>query len=133
MENLLAGGKFSFPIDLDDGKVAIKFKKFGIRRAFTSTVLSEGKINSKIEPELSDLDFTNEVIVNGTRMPSLVVRWANTTLELGDGQSFAIAGQLAQTNRRNAGSCLGMGKSRSSVHCLRDPPSSRRRRISSLS
>jgi pilus assembly protein CpaC len=57
-------------------------------------VLSNGVINLKIEPEVSQLDPTNVIQVNGTSIPSLIVRRANTTVELRDGQSFAIGGLL---------------------------------------
>jgi pilus assembly protein CpaC len=95
--NFLAGGEFPFPSSSKDGEVEVTFKKFGIGLAFTPTVLAEGQINLKIEPEVSDLDPTNSVKVNGAEIPTLIVRRASTTVELRDGQSFAIAG-LLQSN-----------------------------------
>ena len=92
--NFLAGGEFPFPVPADDRRITLEFKKFGVGLAFTPTVLSEGQINLKIEPEVSDLDFSKGVVINGSLIPSLVVRRANTTVELRDGQSFAIAGLL---------------------------------------
>ena len=75
-------------------RTSIEFKRFGVGLAFTPTVLSDGVINLKIEPEVSQLDPTNVIQVAGTTIPSLIVRRANTTVELRDGQSFAIGGLL---------------------------------------
>jgi pilus assembly protein CpaC len=93
--NFLAGGEFPFPVQADDRRITLEFKKFGVGLAFTPTVLAEGQINLKIEPEVSDLDPNNAfTLVNGISVPALVVRRASTTVELRDGQSFAIAGLL---------------------------------------
>lgn len=96
--SFLAGGEFPFPVQGNFDKITIEFKKFGVGLAFTPTVLGDGLINLKIEPEVSELDPTNAVTVAGTQIPGLVVRRAQTTLELRDGQSFAIAGLLQTTN-----------------------------------
>jgi pilus assembly protein CpaC len=93
--NFLAGGEFPFPVQGDEGRITVEFKKFGVGLAFTPTVLSDGQINLKIEPEVSDIDFNNAfTLVDRIAVPALVVRRANTTVELRDGQSFAIAGLL---------------------------------------
>ena len=97
--NFLAGGEFPYPVaqtgGAGGGTITIEFKKFGIALAFTPTVLSEGQINLKIEPEVSDIDPTHTFTYGGgITVPSLVVRRANATVELRDGQSFAIAGLL---------------------------------------
>jgi pilus assembly protein CpaC len=99
--SFLAGGEFPFPVQANFDKVSIEFKKFGVGLAFTPTVLGEGLINLKIEPEVSELDPTNSVKVNNVEIPGLIVRRASTTLELRDGQSFAIAGLLQSTNFAN--------------------------------
>jgi pilus assembly protein CpaC len=65
------------------------------------TVLSRGVINLRVEPSVSELDFANAVTVQGTVVPSLIVRDARTTVELRDGQSFAIAGLLQNRNLKN--------------------------------
>ena len=100
--NFLAGGEFPFPVASDRDRITIEFKKFGVGLAFTPTVLADGQINLKIEPEVSDLDPSNAVQIGGTLIPSLVVRRANTTVELRDGQSFAIAGLLQSKHSKNA-------------------------------
>lgn len=92
--SFLAGGEFPFPVQSNLGQITVEFKRFGVGLAFTPTVLANGAINLKIEPEVSQLDPTNVVRVGGIDIPSLIVRRANTTIELRDGQSFAIAGLL---------------------------------------
>ena len=97
--NFLAGGEFPYPVAQNNAgtgsTVSIEFKKFGIALAFTPTVLGEGQINLKIEPEVSDIDPTHTFTYGGgISVPSLIVRRANATVEMRDGQSFAIAGLL---------------------------------------
>jgi pilus assembly protein CpaC len=101
----LAGGEFPFPV-VQAGTggvptVTIEFKKFGVQLAFIPTVLSRGVINLRVEPSVSELDFANAVTVAGTTVPSLITRDARTTVELRDGQSFAIAGLLQTRDSRN--------------------------------
>ncbi len=103
--SFLAGGEFPFPVGADNGQITIEFKKFGVGLSFSPTVLPDGVINIEIEPEVSQLDPTNTLRLNGFDIPSLIVRRAHTTVELRDGQSFAIAG-LLQTNNTKARSQL---------------------------
>jgi len=99
--NFLAGGEFPFPVSASLGTVTIEWKRFGVGLAFTPTVLGNGQINLKIEPEVSQLDPTNVVQVGNVAVPSLIVRRAHTTVELRDGQSFAMAGLLQNTGNAN--------------------------------
>jgi pilus assembly protein CpaC len=99
--NFLAGGEFPFPVSASLGTVTIEWKRFGVGLAFTPTVLGGGQINLKIEPEVSQLDPTNVVQVGNVSVPSLIVRRAHTTVELRDGQSFAMAGLLQNTGNAN--------------------------------
>lgn len=92
--SFLAGGEFPFPVGREDDSITIEFKKFGVGLAFTPTVLANGLINLKIEPEVSEIDPNNTLRVNDTEIPSLITRRAKTTVELRDGQSFAVAGLL---------------------------------------
>jgi pilus assembly protein CpaC len=92
--SFLAGGEFPIPIAQQNNTVTIEWKKFGVGLAFTPTVLDNGVINLKIEPEVSEIDSNNAILIGSIRIPSLTVRRANTTVELRDGQSFAIAGLL---------------------------------------
>jgi pilus assembly protein CpaC len=98
--SFLAGGEFPFPVGADNGEITIEFKKFGVGLSFSPTVLPDGVINIEIEPEVSQLDPTNTLRLNGFDIPSLIVRRAKTTVELRDGQSFAIAGLLQTTNTK---------------------------------
>ncbi|MEQ1715008.1 MAG: type II and III secretion system protein family protein [Hyphomicrobium sp.] len=98
--SFLAGGEFPFPVSAADNKITIEFKQFGVALAFTPTVLADSLINLKIAPEVSDIDPTNSVTVNNVRIPGLAVRRANTTVELKDGQSLAIAGLLQHTHTK---------------------------------
>jgi pilus assembly protein CpaC len=103
----LAGGEFPVPIAATSANgivtPTIEFKPFGVRLSFTPTVLNSGVINLRIAPEVSELDFANAVTISGTTVPSLIKRDATTTVELRDGQSFAIAG-LLQANDLRVGS-----------------------------
>jgi pilus assembly protein CpaC len=92
--SFLAGGEFPIPVASNINTITVEWKKFGVGLAFTPTVLDNGTINLKIEPEVSQLDPNNTVQIGSIRIPSLTVRRANTTIELRDGQSFAIAGLL---------------------------------------
>jgi pilus assembly protein CpaC len=98
--SFLAGGEFPFPVAQDNNRVTIEFKKFGVGLIFTPTVLADKLINVKIEPEVSQLDTTRTPQLNSIEIPSLTVRRANTTVELRDGQSFAIAGLLQTSNTK---------------------------------
>jgi pilus assembly protein CpaC len=98
--SFLAGGEFPFPVGTDNGEVKIEFKKFGVGLSFTPTVLAGGLINLEIEPEVSQLDPTTSLRISGFEIPSLIVRRAHTTIELRDGQSFAIAGLLQVNNSK---------------------------------
>jgi pilus assembly protein CpaC len=100
--SFLAGGEFPFPVADANDKISVEFKKFGVGLAFTPTVLADGQINLKIEPEVSDLDYSNAIKVNGTTIPSITARRASTTVELRDGQSFAMAGLLQSNNFKNS-------------------------------
>jgi pilus assembly protein CpaC len=96
--SFLAGGEFPIPVASNLGQVTVEFKKYGVGLAFTPTVLGDGLINLKIEPEVSQIDPTTVITVGAITIPALIVRRANTTVELRDGQSFAIAGLLQTSN-----------------------------------
>jgi pilus assembly protein CpaC len=97
--NFLAGGEFPVPVPQGLGTVAIEYKPFGVGLSFTPTVLSENKIAIKVEPEVSELDFSTAVQFQGFVVPGLSTRKASTMVELADGQSFAIAGLLRENVR----------------------------------
>ena len=95
--SFLAGGEFPFTVcDVDeDRRCTTQFKEHGVRLVFTPTVLNDGLINLEIEQEVSQIEFRA-----GEDVPALLTRRAKTTVELRDGQSFAIAGLLQATNDR---------------------------------
>ncbi|MBP2427633.1 type II and III secretion system protein family protein [Bradyrhizobium elkanii] len=101
----LAGGEFPVPVASNTTNgfptTTIEFKKFGVELGFVPTVLSRGVINLRVEPSVSELDFTNAVTISGTTIPALTSRNARTTVELRDGQSFAIAGLLQTRNAQD--------------------------------
>ena len=100
--SFLAGGEFPIPVQGSDGDIAISYRQFGVGLAFTPTVLDDGVINLKVSPEVSQLDQTNSVRVGGVQVPSLNIRRADTTVELRNSQSFAIAGLLQNTQSDNS-------------------------------
>src|SRR3546814_15631271 len=73
---------------------SVEFKPFGVSLGFTPTVLEDGLINLVVAPEVSSIDPSASVVINGLTIPGLQTRRAKTTLELRDGQSFAIAGLI---------------------------------------
>lgn len=91
----LAGGEFPYPV-LQGGTasnaVTIQFKEFGIRLNFKPQITNSGMVRLEVAPEVSQLDFANAVQISGFLIPSLLSRKAETTVELADGQTFAIAG-----------------------------------------
>jgi pilus assembly protein CpaC len=103
--SFLAGGEFPIPVSQsgttgttggNSSAITVEFKPFGVSLGFTPTVLGDHTINLKVEPEVSSLDPSAAVTINGLSIPGLKTRRASTTLELRDGESFAIAGLLSR-------------------------------------
>ena len=92
----LVGGEFPVPIPQQFSQVTVSYKEFGVGLKFTPTVLADGQISVIVNPEVSELDFANSVTLSGFTIPSLITRRVRTVVELGDGQSFAIAGLLQE-------------------------------------
>jgi pilus assembly protein CpaC len=104
--HFLAGGQFPYPTVQPGSSggqpvITTQFQPFGVQLAFVPTVMPHGVINLRVEPTVSELDFNNAVTIQGTQIPSLIVRDARTTVELRDGQSFAIAGLLQTRQQKN--------------------------------
>jgi pilus assembly protein CpaC len=102
----LAGGEFPVPVVQpgSTGGVPVitgDYKPFGVQLTFVPTVLANGVINLRLAPSVSELDFAQAIQISGFTVPSLTKREARTTIELRDGQSFAIAGLLSAINQRN--------------------------------
>jgi pilus assembly protein CpaC len=102
--DFLAGGEFPVPISSTTTTgiptITISYKEFGVKLRFTPTVLANRVISLKLEPEVSDLDPTISVSSGGVTVPGIIKRRANTTVEMRDGQSFAIAGMLSAKSAR---------------------------------
>lgn len=98
--SFLAGGEFPIPVGNKDNEITIEFKKFGVSLDFTPTVLGDGLVNLRVRPEVSALDRANGIRASNIEIPGISVRRADTTVELHDGQAFAVAG-LLQNNYSN--------------------------------
>jgi pilus assembly protein CpaC len=97
--SFLAGGEFPVPVVQGGGSggnvsLTVVFKEYGVRLNFKPTILDEDHIRLELEPEVSTIDFANGVKFNGFIIPGLKTRRAKTGVELRDGQSFALAGLL---------------------------------------
>jgi len=97
--SFLVGGEFPVPIPQTFNTLSIKFKEFGVGLKFTPTVLSNDRISLVVNPEVSELNFADGIQLGGFQVPSLITRRVKTVVELGDGQSFAIAGMLQDNIR----------------------------------
>jgi pilus assembly protein CpaC len=101
--SFLAGGEFPVPVAQGNGgggngngntAITVEFKPFGVSLAFTPTVLADGVINLVVAPEVSSIDPSASIVINNLTIPGLQTRRAKTTVELRDGESFALAGLL---------------------------------------
>lgn len=99
--DFLAGGEFPIPMSQGLGTTTVEYKRYGVSLSYTPTVLANGRISLRVRPEVSEISAQNAVVMAGTSVPSLTVRRAETTVELGSGQSFMIAGLLSN-NAQNA-------------------------------
>lgn len=99
--SFLAGGEFPVLVPQDEDTITVEFKKFGVSLAFTPTVLDDSRISLRVRPEVSQLSNNGAVVLNNISIPALTTRRAETTVELGSGQTFAIAG-LMQNNVQNS-------------------------------
>ena len=98
--SFLAGGEFPIPVSQALGAVTIEYKQYGVGLAFTPIVLADGRISMRVRPEVSELSNENSIRLNGFQVPALTTRRAETTVELGSGQSFMLAG-LLRNNTNN--------------------------------
>ena len=107
--NFLVGGEFPIPISQGLGAVSIEYKSYGVSLSYTPTVLSNGRIVLRVRPEVSQLSSQGAVQLNGTTIPALTTRRAETTLELGSGQSMVIGGLLSNDNQNTIEKTPGLG------------------------
>lgn len=106
----LAGGEFPVPVPQDFNNVTIEWKKYGVQLGFTPAVLPGERIRLKVCPEVSELDFSTAVQMAGFTIPGLTNRRAETVIEVGNGQTFAIAGLLSDQARGTARRVPGLGE-----------------------
>jgi pilus assembly protein CpaC len=99
--SFLAGGEFPIPTAQGINGTSVEFKEYGVSLAFTPTVLEGGRISMRVRPEVSEISALNAVRMNGFEVPSLTTRRAETTVELGSGQSFMIGGLLSNTGNNS--------------------------------
>ncbi|GLU34856.1 type II and III secretion system protein family protein [Trinickia caryophylli] len=99
--SFLAGGEIPVPVPEALGTTSIQYKPYGVGLTLTPTVLSAKRIALKVAPEASQLDFQNAVTINGISVPAITTRRADTTVELGDGESFVIGGLVDRETRSN--------------------------------
>ncbi|MBS0272575.1 MAG: type II and III secretion system protein family protein [Proteobacteria bacterium] len=107
--SFLAGGEFPYPIPQQFGNITIDFKQYGVSLAFTPTVLDGNLISMRVRPEVSELDPLTGISVQGVSVPGILTRRAETTIQLGSGQTFAIAGLLKNTVRSQIAALPGLG------------------------
>jgi pilus assembly protein CpaC len=103
--SFLVGGEYPIPVGQGNGQVSISFKKYGISLSFLPTILSDGRINLHVNPEISELTSQGAVQLtagnSSIQVPALTIRSAESTVELGSGQSFALAGLLEDTTTQS--------------------------------
>jgi pilus assembly protein CpaC len=107
------GGEYPIPVSQKDGEISVAYKNYGVMLTFVPTVFSNGRINLHVKPEVSEKSSVDSVQVTGTGstlvIPALTVRRAETTVELGSGQSFSIAGLLQQQTADLGSGLPGLG------------------------
>jgi pilus assembly protein CpaC len=111
--SFLAGGEFPIPISqqINNGvpNITVEFKKYGVALDFTPTILDANRINLHVRPEVSELTDTGAVQLGDFNIPALTVRRAETTVELGSGEGFAIAGLLQSDTKLDVSKIPGLG------------------------
>lgn len=108
--SFLAGGEFPFPVPSGRDTITIEFREFGVKLGFQPTVQDNGLIRMQVAPEVSQLDHNNNLRIQGFEIPSLVVRRSETTIELKDGEAFAIAGLFQQDYVNQVRQLPGVGE-----------------------
>jgi pilus assembly protein CpaC len=100
--SFLAGGEFPIPVSQGNGgAISIEYKQYGVGLAFTPVVLADGRISMRVRPEVSELSNEGSLRIGGFDVPALTTRRAETTVELGSGQSFMIGGLLRATGQNS--------------------------------
>jgi pilus assembly protein CpaC len=111
--SFIAGGEFPIPISQSSGTqtptITVEFKQYGVSLDFVPTVYDSNHISLKVRPEVSEITDVGAVSLNGLTIPALTVRRADTTIELGSGESFAIGGLLQNSSNTTLSKYPGLG------------------------
>jgi len=107
--SFLAGGEIPIPLAQGFGTIGIEYKQYGVSLAFTPTVMSDGRISMRVRPEVSELSTQGSITISGFQIPALTTRRAETTVELGSGQSFMIGGLLQNKHFTQIDKAPGLG------------------------
>jgi pilus assembly protein CpaC len=107
--SFLAGGEFPVPIPGSQGAVTVEYKQYGVSLSFTPFVLADGRISMRVRPEVSELSNQGSVKLGDFIVPALTTRRAETTVELGSGQSFMIAGLLRNSDTNDVSKAPFLG------------------------
>ncbi|MGL5838057.1 MAG: type II and III secretion system protein family protein [Sphingorhabdus sp.] len=105
----VVGGQLPIPLSDINGNVTVDYKNYGISLKYTPTVLSDGRINLRVRPEVSELTSAGAVRLAGTEIPGIATRMAETTVELGSGESFMIAGLMQNGSSTSVDKYPGLG------------------------
>lgn len=107
--SFLAGGEFPIPVRGSDGSIAIEYKPFGVRLNFTPIVMGRNRISLDVAPEVSSISFDNPIEVDGITNPIILSRKARSTVELGSGDTFMLAGLLKNEGSNVVNKYPGLG------------------------
>ncbi len=107
--SFLVGGEFPIPVPQGLDQITIEFREFGAKLFFTPVVRDHQRIRMHIAPELSELDFSSAITIQGLSIPGLTQRRVESTVEVGNGQTIAIAGLLNDEVRGLASRIPGIG------------------------
>ncbi|MDB5451216.1 MAG: cpaC [Phenylobacterium sp.] len=108
--SFLAGGEFPYPVPQGLNQITLEFRQYGVKLNFTPVVEDNGMIRLAVTPEVSQLDQTNSLKINGVTVPGLITRRADTTVELKDGESLAIGGLFQRNYENSLAQIPGLGE-----------------------
>jgi pilus assembly protein CpaC len=107
--SFLAGGEFPYPVPQGFNNITLDFRTYGVKLNFEPVVQDNGLIRLAVAPEVSELDQTNAIKINGVQVPGLITRKADTTVEIRDGDSLAIGGLFLHSYTNDLRQYPGLG------------------------
>jgi pilus assembly protein CpaC len=96
----LVGGQIPYTYSAGFGSVSVQFQQYGVQLDVTPTILGDGKIETKIAPTISDLDYTNSVSLNGTTVPGLTISQLSTDVITSEGEAVVMGGMLRHLEQK---------------------------------